>query len=79
MHPQIDKKRFLLGDRLFDEGDGVFGIFVHRHLFTGAVEGTVFVVAIFAGQRRVGDHVVGEMPFSEVGSAVAGALQETGQ
>ncbi|MFT7173053.1 MAG: hypothetical protein ACI9NQ_001273 [Paracoccaceae bacterium] len=40
------------------------GVFVDGHLLAGTIEGAVFVVAILGGSGRIGDHVIGEVPFA---------------
>ena len=50
-----------------------------RHLFAGAIKGTVNVKTILAGRRRVGDHVIGQMPFTKMRRSITAILQDPGQ
>jgi hypothetical protein len=52
---------------------------VDRHLFPGAVESAVLVVTVLARQRGVGDHVVGQVPLTEVGGRIACLLKNPWQ
>ena len=76
--PEIDEEGLPRCDGFFDEGVGVHGVFVDGHLLAGTIEGAVFVVAILGGSGRIGDHVIGEVPFTVVGGGVAGLLEELG-
>ena len=77
VHPEVDKERFLRAMTLFDKRDRVVRIFVDRHLFSGAVESPVLVVAVFARQRRVRDHVVRQMPLAKMGCRITCALEKS--
>ena len=78
VNPQVDEERLLRAMALLDEGDGVARVLVHRHLFAGAVEGAVLVVAVLARQRRIRDHVVREMPLAEVSRGIAACCRNLG-
>ena len=59
--------------------DRFIDVFVNWHLLAGAIECPVSVVAVFNWQWRIGDHIVGEMPFSKMCGSVPLLLQEPGQ
>ena len=79
VNPEVDEKGFSLAVARLNEINGVLGILVNRHLLARAIESAIGVVAIFAGERGVGDHVVGEVPFSKVGGGIACLLQKAGK
>ena len=79
VNPKVDKKWLTGCAAFFDERDRAGHVFVDRHLRAGAVERPVLIVSIFQWQRSVGDHDVGEVPFSEMSGAIAGGLQEAGE
>ena len=52
---------------------------MHRHLLAGTIEGSVFVIAVLARQRRVRNHVVRQVPLPEVSRRVAAVLKQPRQ
>ena len=76
VHPEVDEERLSLGVAFFDERDGALDIVVDEHLGTRAIERPVVVVTVLAEERRVWDHVVGQMPFAVMSGGIARFLQE---
>ena len=50
---------------------------MNRHLFASTVECAVFVIAVDAGQWRIGNHVVCQMPFAKVCRRVSAITQHS--
>jgi len=79
VNPQVDEEGLSLTMALLDERDRVARVFMHRHLLAGTIESAVGIVAVFARQRRVRNHVVGEVPLAEVGGGVPALFQKPRQ
>ena len=77
VHPKVDEKGLVFDVAFFDEGNGVVCVFVDRHLFTGAIECPVLVIAILGRSRRIRNHVVRQMPFAKMRGIVSGSFEES--
>ena len=78
MHPEVKEEGLSFFMTIFDEFHGMLGIFMHGHLLAGTVKRPGPIVAVDLRQRRIGNHIVRQMPLPIVRRAVSRFLQKAG-
>ena len=76
MNPEVDKEGFIRLMAFLNERNGALDVIMHVHLGPGTIEGSIFIKPIFTRKRCIRDHVIGQVPFTKVGSRVACTFKE---
>ena len=77
--PEVDKEGFIRLMAFLNERDGALDVIVHVHLGSGTIEGSIFIKPIITRKRCIRDHVIGQVPFTKVGSRVTCTFKEARQ
>ena len=79
MKPEVYKKRLAFSDTCLNKFNGEFGIVMNWHLLPRTIVCPISVIPVFSRCWGVGNHIIREMPLSEMRGSVACTLKETRQ